>query len=60
MYLTTLSKRWGILCKIYLAQDFKSFFSLENVRAAAVAGVPTRETENLYWACQQVKIISMQ
>ena len=39
---------------------FESFFSSENVRAAAVAGVPTRETENLYWTCQQVEIISMQ
>lgn len=45
---------------LYPAQDFESFFSTEYVRVAAVAGVPTRETENLYWACQQVKIISMQ
>ena len=41
---------------LYPAQDFESFFSTEYVRVAAV---PTRETENLYWACQQVKIISM-
>ena len=60
MYLTTLSKRLGILCKIYLVQDFERFFSTEYVRAAAVARLPTGETENLYWSCQQVEIISMQ